>query len=294
MNSTYLQTFITLAKTGSFTKTAQMMVVVPSTISKQIKLLEEELGCTLLIRDKKTVRLTSAGEALLKHARQILEIENACKTELSGLEDSDVNLRIGTVYSLFQTHVAVWLSRYLNSYPNTRARIVTDHSAMQLNMLYDGELDICFSYNSFQENGCVCIPFVRDELILVTGKQNTEYIDGVTIDKLRALPLIRETQLEVSDPLLDKQIFGHNKNVLLSMTTGNLVVPVLKAGTGYGFVVRRYVEQELMSGQLREVSLLGFKTKPLQSFLIYKKSNTLVQPSLVEHILTYAEEKSML
>lgn len=82
--------------------------------------------------------------------------------------------------------------------------------------------------------------------------------------------------------------------MLLSMTTGNLVVPVLKAGTGYGFVVRRYVEQELMSGQLREVSLLGFKTKPLQSFLIYKKSNTLVQPSLVEHILTYAEEKSML
>ena len=183
MNSTYLQTFITLAKTGSYTKTAQMMVVVPSTISKQIKLLEEELGCTLVIRDKKTVRLTSAGEALLKHARQILEIENACKTELSGLEDSDVNLRIGTVYSLFQTHVAVWLSRYLNSYPNTRARIVTDHSAMQLNMLYDGELDICFSYNSFQENGCECIPFVRDELILVTGKQNTEYIDGVTIDK---------------------------------------------------------------------------------------------------------------
>ena len=77
MNSTYLQTFITLAKTGSYTKTAQMMVVVPSTISKQIKLLEEELGCTLLIRDKKTVRLTSAGETLLKHARQILEIENA-------------------------------------------------------------------------------------------------------------------------------------------------------------------------------------------------------------------------
>ncbi len=77
MNSTYLQTFITLAKTGSYTKTAQMMVVVPSTISKQIKLLEEELGCTLVIRDKKTVRLTSAGEALLKHARQILEIENA-------------------------------------------------------------------------------------------------------------------------------------------------------------------------------------------------------------------------
>ena len=53
MNSTYLQTFITLAKTGSYTKTAQMMVVVPSTISKQIKLLEEELGCTLVIRDKK-------------------------------------------------------------------------------------------------------------------------------------------------------------------------------------------------------------------------------------------------
>ena len=53
MNSDLLRTFVTLAQMGSYTKTAQKMIVVPSTISKQVKQLEEETGRVLVIRDKK-------------------------------------------------------------------------------------------------------------------------------------------------------------------------------------------------------------------------------------------------
>ena len=78
MNSDLLRTFVTLAQLGSYTKTAQKMIVVPSTISKQVKQLEEETGRVLVIRDKKTIRLTKAGEIFLEYAHRILDAEDAC------------------------------------------------------------------------------------------------------------------------------------------------------------------------------------------------------------------------
>ncbi len=288
MNSEFLKTFVMLAQLGSYTKTAQKMIVVPSTISKQIKQLETELGRELVIRDKKAVKLTRAGEIFLEYARRILDAESACMAEINALVDSEVSLRIGTVFSLFQNHVTGWLAAYLKSNPNTNCSVVIDHSQSILNYLYDGELDLCFSFRGFRENNCECIPFVRDEMVLVTGTGNDAFPGGVTVEELRRLPLVKESQLKVADPGLFDQLFAHNENVVLSIAKGNLIVPFLKSGLGYGFAARRFVAAELAAGQLQEISILGREAPMLQSYLVYKKANPLVTKSLVDHALSYA------
>ena len=291
MNSEYIRTFVTLAQLGSYTKTAQKMIVVPSTISKQIKLLEAELGRELVIRDKKAVKLTRAGEIFLQYAQRILDAESACMAEIDAVVDSNVNLRIGTVFSLFQSHVTEWLSSYLRENPNLRCSVVVDHSQSVLNYLYDGELDLCFSFRSFRENNCECIPFLCDEMALVTGPDQNAYSDGITVEELKKLPLIKESQLKVADPALYNQLFAHNDNVVLSLTKGNLIVPFMKSSIGYGFAVRGFIKEELAAGQLLEIPLLDRETPKLQSYLVYKKANPLVKPSLVEHITSFAAGK---
>jgi len=73
-----LKTFWTLASTRSFSRTAEVLNYVPSTVTMQIKALEEELGVKLLDRLGKTVVLTDAGEQLLPYANKILnDIEEA-------------------------------------------------------------------------------------------------------------------------------------------------------------------------------------------------------------------------
>lgn len=289
MNTEYLKTFVTLAQVGSYTKTAQQMIVVPSTISKQIKQLEMELGKQLIIRDKKSVQLTKAGEIFLEYAYRMLDTEAACINDLEAIVDSGANIRIGTLPSLFQSHVTAWLNSYFKNNPNIRCSVVTGHSHTLLNKLYDGDIDLCFSYRSFWEHNCECIPFVKDEMILVTGPGNPAYDHGITIAELKTLPLIKESQLSVASLNLHKEIFDHNENVVLSVGMGNLIVPFLKDGNGYGFAVKRYVQKELETGELTQISILDQPRLFLQSYLIYKKANVVVTNVLLEHIFRYVQ-----
>ncbi|MBR1559928.1 MAG: LysR family transcriptional regulator [Clostridia bacterium] len=291
MNSETLRTFVTLAQLGSYTKTAQKMIVVPSTISKQIKQLEAEVGRPLVIRDKKTVKLTQAGEVLLKHARRALEAEADCIGELNALDESGGSIRIGAVNSLFQSHVTKWLNRWLLENPRSRVSVVTDHSQILLNKLYDGEIDLCFAYRAFRENNCICMPFVEDEMILVTGRGNAVPEGGVTVSELKRLPLVKETQLSVADPKLYAEVFDRNDNVLLSVSMGNLIVPFLLAGNGYGFVVARYVRDALASGALVRVPVVDHPAIQLKSYLVFKKANPLATDALIDDIRGYADRQ---
>ena len=281
MNSDLLRTFVTLAQLGSYTKTAQKMIVVPSTISKQVKQLEEETGRVLVIRDKKTVRLTKAGEIFLEYAHRILDAEDACMSRLESIEESHISIRIGVVSSLFQNRVTPWMQEYIRQDPSFRCSVVMDHSQVLLNMLYDGSIDFCIAYRGFRENNCECVPFARDEMILVTGGDNPSYENGLTVQELRSLPLLRETQLSVAAPELYKEVFEKNDNVVLFVSTGNFLVPFLRSGTGYGFVVKRCVEEDLASGTLRRIPLRDVPPLYLQSYLIYKKTNPWATPDLL-------------
>ena len=67
-----VRAFLTVVETGSVTKAARQLNLSQGAISQQIRRLETELGERLLHRDRRTVTLTSAGQALLPHARAAL------------------------------------------------------------------------------------------------------------------------------------------------------------------------------------------------------------------------------
>ena len=76
MNIEALKTFIAVAELKNFTKAAQHLIVVQSTVTNRIKELEHKIGQQLLVRTNKTVSLTHAGEHLLSYAYQFIEMEN--------------------------------------------------------------------------------------------------------------------------------------------------------------------------------------------------------------------------
>ena len=67
-----IEAFVAVAETGSFTAAGERVNLTQSTISQQIKALEEELGEALFLRGKRQAQLTEAGERLLPHARLML------------------------------------------------------------------------------------------------------------------------------------------------------------------------------------------------------------------------------
>ena len=72
MELRYLLYFATVAEQQSFTRAAEKLRIAQPAISQQIKTLEEELEVKLLVRTKRSVKLTAAGQAFLLQAKDIL------------------------------------------------------------------------------------------------------------------------------------------------------------------------------------------------------------------------------
>lgn len=84
-----LRYFVEVAKRGNFTAAADALGLTQPTLSKQIMEFEEELGRKLFVRGKKRTVLTEAGERMLKNAREILELANRAKKDISG-DDGEI------------------------------------------------------------------------------------------------------------------------------------------------------------------------------------------------------------
>ena len=75
MNLKQLEAFVSVAETGSFTRTAQQLYLTQPTISSHISSLEKDLNKRLIVRNTRGVSLSEAGKKLYPMARKMLELE---------------------------------------------------------------------------------------------------------------------------------------------------------------------------------------------------------------------------
>ncbi len=97
MYNMQLETFIVVADLGSFNKAAEALYITPPAVTKQINLLEKDLGLRLFVRTHRGLILTEAGKSLYKDAKYIIQyckdsVERAKKV----MEEKDNVIRIGT------------------------------------------------------------------------------------------------------------------------------------------------------------------------------------------------------
>ena len=118
LDSRQLRAFSVLARTGSFTKTAQELHLTQSAISHAMKALEGDIGCRLLNKMGKTVVLTQAGEQLLARAARILEEMESARSELGRLGRWGTSrLRIGASTTACQYVLPGVLREFKQSFP---------------------------------------------------------------------------------------------------------------------------------------------------------------------------------
>lgn len=140
-----LQYFVGIAETGHFSEASRLLFVTQSAVSQQIKLLEEELGTQLFVRQAHSVVLTESGQELLPLAKKVLRGVDECHDRISDLKGLLCGtLSIGMTYSL-EPYIRETMLYFMRKYPkvkiNAHYRCLTD----LLRMLKDNEIDIMFS-----------------------------------------------------------------------------------------------------------------------------------------------------
>lgn len=134
---------IAITETGSFTRAAEQCHVVQSALSHQIAKLERELGATLFVRGHRQVRLTPAGEAFLRPARQAVTAAETARDEvaaISGLLRG--TLRVGTIGTFTAFDLATTLGLFRERHANVEFTVVGRGSELLIGDIRRGELDV--------------------------------------------------------------------------------------------------------------------------------------------------------
>lgn len=169
MDIRHLMYFSAVAKQGSFTKASEVLHVSQPTLSKMVRLLEEELGVTLFDRSNKQIKLTDAGMTIFRSAQQIIQSMDNMSAELNDL----VNLKKGTLNVGLPPMIGgrffpSIVERFHNKYPKIRLNL-TEQGGKRIEADVDsGELDVGIVILPVEgEASFVLEPFTEDRLSVV-------------------------------------------------------------------------------------------------------------------------------
>jgi DNA-binding transcriptional LysR family regulator len=137
-----LRYFRTVAQTLHFRRAAALLGVSQPPLSKSIKNLEDELGTLLLVRTRRHVELTPAGQALLERSEKIFQELETARIEVKRHGTGQKGLlRIGCEDGTTFTILPPLLQNFQEQYPNVRCSVVTQSMADQIVALRSGDLD---------------------------------------------------------------------------------------------------------------------------------------------------------
>jgi LysR family transcriptional regulator, low CO2-responsive transcriptional regulator len=146
LDSRQLRAFLSLSRTGSFTKTARELHLSQSAISHSIKALEHELQCRLLDRLGKYVMLTQAGEQLLGHAERILAEMGTARERLRDIGKwGRGRLRIGAGPTSCQYILPNVLREFKESFPQCLIQIEPGDTPGALELLHNNRIDLALT-----------------------------------------------------------------------------------------------------------------------------------------------------
>ena len=143
-----LITFIHVAELGSFTKAAEQLGYSQSTVSFQIKQLEEELDCLLFERINHTITLTDKGHELVSYAHQIRALTDEFRENLTQEADCSGHIHIVTPDSVCEEMIYSHYIDFHNKYPSISIRFTTADTSVMFDMLDHNEADAIITLDS--------------------------------------------------------------------------------------------------------------------------------------------------
>ncbi len=168
VNIEYLRNFILLTQYKSFSKLARELPLSQSTLSHQISQLEKDFGGVVLIdRSTKKFELTKAGTLLLNHARQIIDLYDRCKFEISKFQDQMIEDIVISASTTPGSHILPrYIAEFRSKNSNVNFKIIINNSQKSIENLKNGMADFAGigSFMNYSEKEFEYIMIGEDKL----------------------------------------------------------------------------------------------------------------------------------
>lgn len=263
-----IKTFLILADTKNFTRTANQVFVAQSTVTNRINELEKELGVSLFVRNNRSVELTPEGEHFKIYATKVIDLTNSSLTKLASLHKYKNHIRIGAADSIYEGHLAPIILEHQKNHPEESLKMTIGLSSHLLELLQDDILDVIFSYLPLSKANYHCEIFRQDSLVLVTDAENLRYQEGITKQEL-----IASNYLMCNFALQDvgqfiRNIFPKYHQFALEIDDCSKIIPFLLGSDALSFLPEDMAHPFIEAGKLRSIPLLDLKTPVINSYKI--------------------------
>jgi DNA-binding transcriptional LysR family regulator len=246
MDVQQLKNFLVLCDTLNFRKAAEQINIVQPALSKQIQLLENEVGALLFNRSSRTVILTEAGIFFKNETNRILQDLNKTITRAAQLHNGEAGeIRLTHASSAMNTVVPSFLVKVKHKWPNLKTIAQETSNFQQIEMLLARKTDIGIAPN-----------------ILVPPEVNSKilYKENFVLILPNKHPLSKRKSIDLSG--LKNETF-----ILPQLSTGiGYVEAILQIFQGFGFKPKVAHESAHSIGVLRLVEAgLGISIEPISS-----------------------------
>lgn len=253
-----LLVFYTAAQHLNFTKTASALFISQPAVSKNIQELEKKLGIPLFERKGNNLNLTESGQILYKYAQQIINLYNQAGQEIHELQHGRKgNLVLGASTTISQYILPALLADFLTQYPNNRIQSFQSNSRSIEEQLMDKTLDLGITEGSTDNRSLKYIPFMKDELVLVTNSGNPllkQLKDPMLADITRLPLVLREqgsgTRTIIENALKDKHINLSEIHIEMILPSTESIKAYLLRRNSFAFLSIHTVQKEVLNNQL--------------------------------------------
>ena len=270
-----LITFTHVAELGSFTKAAETLGYSQSTVSFQIKQLEEELGCLLFERINHTVTLTRRGRELVSYAHQIRVLTDEVKESLAKEEALSGHIHIVTPDSVCDDMINSHYVDFHNRYPEISIKFTTADTLVMFDMLDHNEADLIITLDTHSYNKDYVIAKEEQLSMHFVASSHSRFAEkkGLKVKDIANEPFILTEQGQGYRRVLDKEMAKKSLEItpVLEIGRTDIITNIVARSNMISYLPDFVTKERIKSGELCYLDVGDMKIE-IWKQLIYHKN----------------------
>jgi LysR family glycine cleavage system transcriptional activator len=245
-----LKAFAAVAESGSFSQAGTDLNVSHAAVSQQVKSLEARLGVTLVVREGRGIALTAEGEAL---ARDLLVGFTTIRRGVEALTGVDATrpVQITTSPAFALRWLMPRIMDFQLQHPEITLMLNPTAEVMELK---PGGIDLAIRYRDNRKPKTEVTPVLISDMVVVAAAAliDKQKITGPAV--FTDLPWLQELGTDEVAEWMERHGITPKKQMKIIHMPGNLIMEAVRRGDGLTYTPRPFVEEEIRSGHLMELS----------------------------------------
>lgn len=252
-----LAALASVVREGSFERAARALHVTPSAVSQRIRLLEERIGCALIVRGQPCFA-TETGRRLCQHVDRVRLLEHELHGEVPTLEQ-DGDIRVSLPIAVNADSLATWLAPAVAAFAVVAPvlmEVAVDDQDYTSEWLRSGKVLAAVTGTAHPASGCNCRPLGSMRYVAAASPDFVEryFAKGVGAGTLAQAPsLVFNTKDELQSRWVKRQCRRHIELPHHTLPSPQAFVSAGVAGMGWGLHPQSLISRQLHDGSLVEL-----------------------------------------